>query len=185
MRWLVGWSIATAGTSGPVTAGATGPDGEALQPVGSQLLWSDPDPLWAVGDWRPDEVRVVTVDPHTRIAVLGTCGASDEDLRLGLLAARGGALRHLTAWSGSYTAVARIGRRVTVAGDLAGARPVFHTPGPAAPPTPPRPSRSPTWSRPTSTSAISPPSSPPPTSPRPCTTPRPTSASTACRPVTP
>ncbi|MFI5943763.1 asparagine synthase-related protein [Streptomyces uncialis] len=128
MRWLVGWSIATAGTSGPVTAGATGPDGEALQPVGSQLLWSDPDPLWAVGDWRPDEVRVVTVDPHTRIAVLGTCGASDEDLRLGLLAARGGALRHLTAWSGSYTAVARIGRRVTVAGDLAGARPVFHTP---------------------------------------------------------
>ncbi|NEC19597.1 asparagine synthase, partial [Streptomyces parvus] len=28
----------------------------------------------------------------------------------------------------SYTAVVQIGRRITVAGDLAGARPVFHTP---------------------------------------------------------
>lgn len=37
-------------------------------------------------------------------------------------------MRHLTAWPGSYTAVVQIGRRITVAGDLAGARPVFHTP---------------------------------------------------------
>ncbi|MFD7548133.1 asparagine synthase-related protein [Streptomyces sp. NPDC059578] len=128
MRWLVGWSTATAGTSGPEGAGTTGPDGETVQPVGSQLLWGDPDPLWAVGDWRPDEIRTVTADPRTRLAVLGTCGATDEELRLGLIAARGGALRHLTAWSGSYTAVVQAGRRITVAGDLAGARPVFHTP---------------------------------------------------------
>lgn len=119
MRWLVGWSRATAG---PATAGA-----DALQPVGAQLLWDGPDPLWAVGDWRPDEVRVVQTDPLTRLAVIGCCGASDEELRLGLFAARGGALRHLTAWPGSYTAVARAGRRITVVGDLAGARPVFHT----------------------------------------------------------
>ncbi|GAA2571362.1 lasso peptide isopeptide bond-forming cyclase [Streptomyces fimbriatus] len=110
------------------SAGATGADGETLQPVGSQLLWGDPDPLWAVGDWRPDEVRVVTADDRTRIAVLGTCGASDEQLRVALFAARGGALRHLTAWPGSYTAVVQVGRRVTVCGDLAGARPVFYTP---------------------------------------------------------
>jgi asparagine synthetase B (glutamine-hydrolysing) len=128
MRWLVGWSSTAAGVAGPGSAGATGHDGETLHPVGSQLLWGDPDPLWAVGDWRPDEVRVVTADPDTRIAVLGTCGASDEALRVGLFAARGGALRHLTAWSGSYTAVVRIGRRITVCGDIAGARPVFHTP---------------------------------------------------------
>jgi hypothetical protein len=96
--------------------------------VGSQLLWGDPDPLWAVGDWRPDEVRVIKADAQNRIAVLGTCGASDEELKVGLFAARGGALRHLTAWSGSYTAVVQVGRRTTVAGDLAGARPVFHTP---------------------------------------------------------
>ncbi|MFI8069133.1 asparagine synthase-related protein [Streptomyces sp. NPDC086033] len=128
MRWLVGWSSTAAGVSGIGAAGATGSDGETVHPVGSHLLWGDPDPLWAVGDWRPDEVRVVTVDAQTRIAVLGTCGASDEQLRVGLLAARGGALRHLTAWSGAYTAVVQVGRRITVGGDLAGARPVFYTP---------------------------------------------------------
>ncbi|MFE9920412.1 asparagine synthase-related protein [Streptomyces sp. NPDC005774] len=128
MRWLVGWSSAAAGALAYGSAGATGPDGETLQPVGSHPLWGDPDPLWAVGDWRPDEVRVVTGDAETRIAVLGTCGASDEQLRVALFAARGGALRHLTAWPGSYTAVVQVGRRVTVCGDLAGARPVFHTP---------------------------------------------------------
>ncbi|MGW0424184.1 asparagine synthase-related protein [Streptomyces sp. NPDC003015] len=128
MRWLVGWSSTAAGVSQIGAAGATGSDGETVHPVGSHLLWGDPDPLWAVGDWRPDEVRVLTVDPQTRIAVLGTCGASDEQLRVGLLAARGGALRHLTAWSGAYTAVVQVGRRLTVGGDLAGARPVFYTP---------------------------------------------------------
>ncbi|MGP4004619.1 asparagine synthase-related protein, partial [Streptomyces sp. 8N706] len=130
MRWLVGWSCAAAV---PVTG-----EGRTVHPVGAQLLWGDPDPLWAVGDWRPDEVRVVRAGPSspgfgrdgpvTRLAVLGCCGASDEQLRLGLFAARGGALRHLTAWPGSYTAVAQVGRRITIAGDLAGARPVFHTP---------------------------------------------------------
>ncbi|MFE0644902.1 asparagine synthase-related protein [Streptomyces sp. NPDC058877] len=103
-------------------------EGRTVQPVGAQLLWGDPDPLWAVGDWRPDEVRVVAVDDHTRLAVLGCCAASDEELRIGLLTARGGALRHLTAWPGSHTVVVKAGRRVTVTGDLAGARPVFHTP---------------------------------------------------------
>ncbi|MFE3767266.1 asparagine synthase-related protein [Streptomyces sp. NPDC059104] len=102
-----------------------------VHPVGSQLLWGDPDPLWAVGDWRPDEIRTVTADPadpFTRLAVLGCCGATDAELRRALYAARGGALRHLTEWSGSYTAVVQAGRRITVLGDLAGARPVFYTP---------------------------------------------------------
>lgn len=127
MRWLVGWSsiAASFGTAGSV--GGTGED-RTVHPVGSQLLWGDPDPLWAVGDWRPDEVRVITVDPFTRLAVLGCCAATDEELRVGLFAARGGALRHLTAWPGSYTVVVQSGRRITVVGDLAGARPVFHTP---------------------------------------------------------
>ncbi|MEU6990499.1 asparagine synthase-related protein [Streptomyces sp. NPDC046465] len=128
MRWLVGWSSTTARSSVVGSAGATGENGETVHPVGSQLLWGDPDPLWAVGDWRADEVRTVTAGEQARIAVLGTCGASDEELRVGLLAARGGALRHLTAWSGSYTAVVQVGRRVMIAGDLAGARPVFYTP---------------------------------------------------------
>ncbi|MER5768963.1 asparagine synthase-related protein [Streptomyces sp. NPDC001985] len=134
MRWLVGWSSIAArfGSAGAVGASD---EGRTIQPVGSQLLWGDPDPLWAVGDWRPDEVRVVALDPPpgaagapTRMAVLGCCAASDAELRAGLLSARGGALRHLTAWPGSYTAVVQAGRRITVVGDLAGARPVFHTP---------------------------------------------------------
>ncbi|MFE1575047.1 asparagine synthase-related protein [Streptomyces fradiae] len=127
MRWLVGWSSIAASFG---TAGAVGPadDGGSMQPVGGQLLWGDPDPLWAVGDWRPDEVRVVSVAPDVRLAVLGCCAASDDELRVGLFAARGGALRHLTAWPGSYTAVVQTGRRITVTSDLAGARPVFHTP---------------------------------------------------------
>lgn len=128
MRWLVGWSSTAAGAAAIGSAGATGLDGETVHPVGSQLLWGDPDPLWAVGDWRPDEVRVVKVDAETRIAVLGTCGATDEELRLSLFSARGGALRHLTAWSGSYTAVVKVNRRTMVCGDLAGAKPVFYTP---------------------------------------------------------
>ncbi|WP_232109840.1 asparagine synthase-related protein [Streptomyces buecherae] len=120
MRWLVGW--------GNIASGPSLARKGALQPVGAQLIWGDLDPLWAVGDWRPDEVRVVHADGAARLAVLGCCGASDDELRTGLLAARGGALRHLTAWPGSYTAVAQIGRRLTIAGDLAGARPVFYTP---------------------------------------------------------
>ncbi|MGW0500330.1 asparagine synthase-related protein [Streptomyces sp. NPDC003007] len=128
MRWLVGWSSTAAGAVAAGSAGATGGEGETLHPVGSQLLWGDPDPLWAVGDWRPDEVRMVKADDRTRIAVLGICGATDEQLRVALFAARGGALRHLTAWPGSYTAIVQVGRRITVCGDLAGARPVFHTP---------------------------------------------------------
>ena len=177
MRWLVGWSSATAGA-------LSGGRARTLLPVAGQLLWSGPDPLWAVGDWRPDEIRVVHADPGpsgangsayggtypgrdgygsygsaagsrngrpgygadggasaagdpyargasphgvARLAVLGRCGATDAQLRLGLVAARGGALRHVTAWPGSYTAVLQLGRRITVLGDLAGARPVFHT----------------------------------------------------------
>lgn len=137
MRWLVGWSSTSArrqsgGIGGSVAVdgepGATLDDGDTVQPVGAQLLWGDPDPLWAVGDWRLDEIRVVRADPETRIAVLGTCAATDEQLKVALFSAKGGALRHLTAWPGSYTAVVQVGRRIMVAGDLAGARPVFHTP---------------------------------------------------------
>jgi len=168
MRWLVGWSGAR---------NATGL-GE-LAPVGGRLLWPGPDPLWAVGDWRADEIRLVSVplrgvgaappgqgsapgagsplgsgsplgtetaaapaaEPSgrpglgerrparrpARLAVLGRCGATDEQLRRGLQAAYGGAVRHLTAWPGSYTAVLSIGPRTVVLGDLAGVCPVYST----------------------------------------------------------
>lgn len=154
MRWLVGWNGASAGTG--TTPGAPRPLAE-LRPLGGQLLWPGPDPLWAVGDWRPEEIRTVSVyranqavadsvrtgfpdlpedpdDPSAadgavaRLAVVGRCGASDAALRSALLAASGGALRQLTVWPGSYTVVLHQGTRTTLLGDLVGVRPVFHTP---------------------------------------------------------
>ncbi|WP_327068256.1 asparagine synthase-related protein [Kitasatospora sp. NBC_01302] len=123
----------------------------AVRPLAATPLWTGPDPLWAVGDWRPEEIRqvvvhpgrarpTVTTGPHatdlgqdtegvTRLLVLGHCGAADEELAAGLAVARGGAVRHLTNWPGSYTVVLRIGTRSTLLlTDLAGLRPVFHTP---------------------------------------------------------
>ncbi|MFB7472736.1 asparagine synthase-related protein [Kitasatospora sp. NPDC056184] len=145
MRWLTGWCT---GTPRPGTSGHEPPG--AIAPIAARPLWSGPDPLWAVGDWRPEEIRLVTLRPGApavvttgpaapdpveagpavlRLAVLGHCGATDAELAAGLAAARGGAVRHLTAWPGGYTAVLRSGTRSTVLlTDLAGARPVFHTP---------------------------------------------------------
>ncbi|MEV7924957.1 asparagine synthase-related protein [Kitasatospora sp. NPDC088779] len=145
MRWLTGWS------TGTPRAGA--PAHEALgtvAPIAARPLWTGPNPLWAVGDWRPEEIRLATLRPGApatvttgptapdpvedtpatlRLAVLGHCGATDAELAAGLAAARGGAVRHLTAWPGSYTAVLRTGTRSTLLlTDLAGAQPVFHTP---------------------------------------------------------
>ncbi|MFI6849899.1 asparagine synthase-related protein [Kitasatospora sp. NPDC050467] len=145
MRWLTGWS------TGSPRAGAPAHEAPgAVEPIAARPLWTGPNPLWAVGDWRPGEIRLATLRPGaratvttgpagpdpvedtpatTRLAVLGHCGASDAELAAGLAAARGGAVRHLTAWPGSYTAVLRTGTRSTVLlTDLAGAQPVFHTP---------------------------------------------------------
>ncbi|MFD7509713.1 asparagine synthase-related protein [Streptomyces sp. NPDC059853] len=115
MRWLVGW------------CGAEASAARDIQPLGAHLLWDGPDPLWAVGDWRPDEIRLVVAEGDTHLAVFGYCGATDSQLRRSLVAARAGALRQLTLWPGSYTAVARFGRRTVIPADLAGTRPVFHT----------------------------------------------------------
>ncbi|WP_033219319.1 asparagine synthase-related protein [Kitasatospora phosalacinea] len=144
MRWLTGWSGLTA--ADPALA--------AVRPLAGTLLWGGLGPLWAVGDWRPDELRLAVLRPGgpatvrggldpgdptdsadhdtpatLRLAVAGRCGATDRELADGLAAARGGALRHLTHWPGSYTVVLRAGTRSTVLlTDLAGAQPVFHTP---------------------------------------------------------
>ncbi|MYW05152.1 asparagine synthase-related protein [Streptomyces sp. SID3343] len=109
MRWFAGTSESRSVT----------------RPTGARTLWEGPDPLWLVGDWPADEVRVVSRGP-LRMAVLGVCGATDAELEVGLAVARGGALRHLTDWAGSYHVVLRNGRRTVVLGDLAGVRQVFH-----------------------------------------------------------
>ncbi|MFE4516774.1 asparagine synthase-related protein [Kitasatospora sp. NPDC056783] len=145
MRWLTGWCTGTPSAGSPAHEALGG-----ITPIAARPLWAGPDPLWAVGDWRPEEIRLVTLRPGaaavvstgptapdraadtpatSRLAVLGHCGATDAELAAGLAAARGGAVRHLTAWPGSYTVVLRAGARSTLLlTDLAGARPVFHTP---------------------------------------------------------
>ncbi|GAB7181644.1 asparagine synthase-related protein [Kitasatospora sp. Ki12] len=152
MRWLTGWCTGASRTgAGASRAGAPAHEPPAtVAPIAARALWTGPDPLWAVGDWRPEEIRLVTLRPGapaavstgpttpdpvedtpatTRLAVLGHCGATDAELAAGLAAARGGAVRHLTAWPGSYTVVLRSGTRSTLLlTDLAGALPVFHTP---------------------------------------------------------
>ncbi|MFF2081849.1 asparagine synthase-related protein [Kitasatospora sp. NPDC058162] len=145
MRWLTGWSTGTPRAGAPVHEALA-----TVAPIAARPLWTGPNPLWAVGDWRPEEIRLVTLRPGaratvstgptapdpvadtpatTRLAVLGHCGATDAELAAGLAAARGGAVRHLTAWPGSYTVVLRTGTRSTLLlTDLAGTQPVFHTP---------------------------------------------------------
>ncbi|MCX4747443.1 asparagine synthase-related protein [Kitasatospora sp. NBC_01287] len=177
MRWLAGWSGSAAklliparppaafraATAGPTGAGPTGAGPTtataqdalaalaAVRPLAATALWTGPDPLWAVGDWRPEEIRQAVQLPGTghpavstgprpadlsqdtesvsRLLVLGHCGATDQELAAGLAAARGGAVRQLTGWPGSYAVVLRIGTRSTLLlTDLAGLQPVFHTP---------------------------------------------------------
>ncbi|MGA5817341.1 asparagine synthase-related protein [Kitasatospora sp. NPDC094028] len=145
MRWLTGWSTGTSRAGAPAREVLA-----AVAPIAARPLWGGPNPLWAVGDWRPEEIRLVTLRPGapatvttgpiapdqvedtpatSRLAVLGHCGATDAELAAGLAAARGGAVRHLTAWPGSHTVVLRTGTRSTLLlTDLAGAQPVFHTP---------------------------------------------------------
>ncbi|MFI6447383.1 asparagine synthase-related protein [Kitasatospora sp. NPDC050543] len=145
MRWLTGWSGGALGAGTPAREAPS-----AVRPIAARPLWGGVNPLWAVGDWRPDEIRLVTLRPGapavvstgptapdpvedtpatTRLAVLGHCGASDVELAAGLAAARGGAVRHLSGWPGSYTVVLRTGLRSTLLlTDLAGSLPVFHTP---------------------------------------------------------
>ncbi|MFF2149005.1 asparagine synthase-related protein [Kitasatospora sp. NPDC058190] len=145
MRWLTGWSTGAPRAGTPAHEVLA-----AVAPIAARPLWAGPNPLWAVGDWRPEEIRLVSLrpgaraavstDPNapdpgedtpatSRLAVLGHCGATDAELAAGLAAARGGAVRHLTAWPGSYTVVLRAGTSSTLLlTDLAGAQPVFHTP---------------------------------------------------------
>ncbi|MEU1286508.1 asparagine synthase-related protein [Kitasatospora sp. NPDC005856] len=145
MRWLTGWCTGVPSAEAPAHEVRGG-----VEPIAARPLWTGPDPLWAVGDWRPAEIRLVTLRPGapavvstgptapdriedtpatSRLAVLGHCGATDAELAAGLAAARGGAVRHLTTWPGSYTVVLRSGTRSTLLlTDLAGAQPVFHTP---------------------------------------------------------
>ena len=128
MRWLVGWSSTAARAPRSARRARRAATARRCTRWGPNSCGATPIRSGRSATGGPTRCASSRPTQQTRLAVLGICGATDEQLRVGLFAARGGALRHLTAWSGSYTAVVQVGRRITVCGDLAGARPVFHTP---------------------------------------------------------
>lgn len=107
MRWCTGWE------GGPA-AGRTPLAGRAVPGL---------DAVWSVG-WPADRVRLVRAG-EAALVVVGECGADDRQLAAGLRAVHAGRWRELTAWPGSYLAVARRGAVTAVIGDLAGQHPVY------------------------------------------------------------
>lgn len=213
MRWLAGWS---GGLSQARLPAARRPLDQTVQealtalatvrPIAATALWTGPDPLWAVGDWRPEEVRQFVHRPGdrtpqqvtgtadlgadteatARLLVLGHCGAGDQELAAGLAAARGGAVRHLTGWAAATSpCCAWAPAPPCWSPTWPACNPSSTRPGAAAPPTPPPGCRSPTWSAPAWTPATWPPRSPAPNPPRRSAPAAPTPACTGSRPATP
>jgi asparagine synthase (glutamine-hydrolysing) len=108
--------------------GWSGPSSTPLPtPAGGALVWAPPRPLWTVGDWRPHERRVIA-DGRTRVAFLGSCLATDEELHHALRTARAASrIEMLRELPGSFGVVVDDGYQTHVLTDHAGLHPVFHT----------------------------------------------------------
>ncbi len=78
---------------------------------------------WTAG-WPTARVRSVSGGPVS-LAVIGDCGADDDQLAARLPAVRAGRWRELTRWPGSYLTIARNGPTLALIGDLAGQHPVY------------------------------------------------------------
>ncbi|MFI0155870.1 albusnodin/ikarugamycin family macrolactam cyclase [Streptomyces lydicus] len=78
---------------------------------------------WTV-NWPALQVRAAGSGPLA-LAVVGDCGADDQQLQRSLAAVRAKDWRALTRWPGSYLAIARSGEALAVIGDLAGQHPVY------------------------------------------------------------
>lgn len=99
--------------------------GASITPAGGlpagRMLWDAPHPVWVHGG---DDYRTVQ-DGAARLAVAGHCYATNAQLQDALVWVRQRRWAELTRWPGSYWAAATDGVRTAVAGDLAGARPVY------------------------------------------------------------
>ncbi|WP_326615627.1 albusnodin/ikarugamycin family macrolactam cyclase [Streptomyces decoyicus] len=107
MRWSAGWY---------------GGIGHDRLPAGGRAVCGL-DSTWTVG-WPSVRVRAVGHGP-VALAVVGECGADDDQLERALPVVRAKGWRALTRWPGSYLAVARSGEVLAVIGDLAGQHPVY------------------------------------------------------------
>ncbi|WP_405408909.1 albusnodin/ikarugamycin family macrolactam cyclase [Streptomyces decoyicus] len=102
--------------------GGCAPGGRQAVPVGARLLWSRPA-LWITGTWPVHPARVA-VGRSTRLAVLGTCSASERDLDHALTAPD--LTEAVGEWAGSFIAVRLTQRNVVeVLTDPAGACPLY------------------------------------------------------------
>ncbi len=79
--------------------------------------------VWTAG-WPSDRVRVVSRGPVS-LAVIGDCGAGEDQLAAALPVVRARRWRELTRWPGSYLVIARNATALAVVGDLAGQHPVY------------------------------------------------------------
>ncbi|MEV5481856.1 MULTISPECIES: albusnodin/ikarugamycin family macrolactam cyclase [Streptomyces] len=107
MRWSTGWY------------GAVGHD---RLPRGGRPI-AGLEAAWTV-DWPTGRVRTAGSGPLA-LAVIGDCGADDQQLGQALERVRAKDWRALTRWPGSYLVVARSGEVLAVIGDLAGQHPVY------------------------------------------------------------
>ena len=107
MRWSAGWHGSTKETRRP----------HAGQPVPGM------EGAWTAG-WPIGRVRAVSQGPVS-LAVVGDCGADDDQLAARLPSVQDGRWRELTRWPGSYLVIARNGTTLAVVGDLAGQHPVY------------------------------------------------------------
>ncbi|MEU6330522.1 albusnodin/ikarugamycin family macrolactam cyclase [Streptomyces sp. NPDC047049] len=78
---------------------------------------------WTV-NWPAPRVRAAG-SGALAVAVVGDCGADDQQFQESLTAVRSESWRALTRWPGSYLTIARSGDQLAVLGDLAGQHPVY------------------------------------------------------------
>ncbi|MFI9206288.1 albusnodin/ikarugamycin family macrolactam cyclase [Streptomyces sp. NPDC053048] len=110
MRWSTGWYGGSGHDRRPRS-------GQPVPGLGA---------AWTVG-WPAGRVRTASSGPLV-LAVVGDCGADDQQLGRALEWVRAKDWRALTRWPGSYLAIARSGEVLAVIGDLAGQHPVYWRP---------------------------------------------------------
>ncbi|MEU8550548.1 albusnodin/ikarugamycin family macrolactam cyclase [Streptomyces roseoverticillatus] len=101
--------------------GGSAPGARTAQPNDARMLWNDP-PLWTVGHWPAHLLRTAETDSG-RIAVFGSCSASDNDIAHAANLNDPATVLH--RWAGSFTAVRTRTGAVDVFADGAHACPLY------------------------------------------------------------
>ncbi|MGH3565964.1 MAG: albusnodin/ikarugamycin family macrolactam cyclase [Pseudonocardia sp.] len=99
--------------------------GLTVVPAEARILWKGPLPVWLVGDWPDDHVRVAHGQGRA-VAVLGPCGASHREVQALLIETP---TEPSVTWPGCYTIVLvrtdTLANTVSVWTDVGGACPIY------------------------------------------------------------